>query len=63
MTYITPDSPPRKCETFNCERTDLVWSGVDALMLGLPFTERFCYACGNAYHAIAKAIAELPKEV
>lgn len=37
-----------KCQLTNCENTDLVYSGVDAFLLGVP-TEKFCYSCANAY--------------
>lgn len=31
----------------NCESTELVYSGVDAFLLGVP-TETYCYTCANA---------------
>ena len=34
----------RKCK--NCESVELVYSGVDAFLLGVP-TETFCYPCAN----------------
>lgn len=30
----------------NCESVELVFSGVDAFLLGVP-TEVFCYPCAN----------------
>jgi hypothetical protein len=40
-----------KCKSEGCESTELVYSGVDAFILGVP-TETYCYECANA---IAKA--------
>lgn len=34
-----------KCR--GCDSTDLVYSGVDAFVLGIP-TETYCYDCANA---------------
>jgi hypothetical protein len=34
----------RKC--LNCESVELVYSGVDAFILGVP-TETYCYPCAN----------------
>ncbi len=34
----------RKCKS--CESVDLVYSGVDAFILGVP-TETYCYPCAN----------------
>jgi hypothetical protein len=34
----------RECKS--CKSTDLVYSGVDAFILGVP-TETFCYPCAN----------------
>lgn len=33
-----------KCKT--CDSTELVYSGVDAFILGVP-TETYCYPCAN----------------
>jgi hypothetical protein len=35
-----------QCKTTGCESTELVYSGVDAFVLGVP-TETFCYDCAN----------------
>jgi hypothetical protein len=35
-----------KCKTDNCESTNLVYSGVDAFLLGIS-TETYCYDCAN----------------
>lgn len=48
-----------KCQTPHCENTNLIYSGVDAFMREMPFTERFCYPCGNAYITIKNAVAEI----
>jgi hypothetical protein len=48
-----------KCKTPGCERTDLIYSGVDAMMRGLPATEKYCYACGNAYYTIKQEVEAL----
>ena len=33
-------------ECKSCESTELVYSGVDAFLLGVP-TETYCYPCAN----------------
>jgi hypothetical protein len=33
-------------ECKSCESVELVYSGVDAFILGVP-TETYCYACAN----------------
>jgi hypothetical protein len=48
------------CQTPGCENTDLIHSGVDAMVRDMPFTQRFCYPCGNAYVTIKRAIEALP---
>jgi hypothetical protein len=37
----------KKCLTTNCNSTELVYSGVDAFLLGVE-TETYCYKCANA---------------
>jgi hypothetical protein len=37
------------CKTDNCESTNLVYSGVDAFILGVD-TETYCYECANRIH-------------
>jgi len=39
------------CKVINCDSTELVYSGVDAFVLGIP-TEAYCYKCANAYNQI-----------
>jgi hypothetical protein len=34
------------CKYDNCNSTELVYSGVDAFLLGVP-TETYCYTCAN----------------
>ena len=48
-----------KCKVINCENTDLVYSGIAALMLGGIPTETYCYSCANAYNQISIKIEEL----
>jgi len=43
----------KKCATENCESTELVYSGVDAFVLGIE-TEKYCYDCANKM-ALARA--------
>jgi hypothetical protein len=45
----------------NCESTNLVYSGVDAFLLGVP-TETYCYKCATAYVTIHNHVDTL-KEV
>lgn len=49
----------KTCAVINCENTDLVYSGISALMLGGIPTETYCYSCGNAYNQIAIKVEEL----
>lgn len=48
-----------KCKVIHCENTELVHSGIAALMLGGIPTETYCYDCANAYNQITTAINEL----
>ena len=41
-----------QCNVPNCTNTDLVFSGVDAFMLGGIPTETYCYSCANTYAVI-----------
>ena len=43
-----------QCKVINCENTELVYSGVDAFMLGGIPTETYCYNCANAYNQISR---------
>lgn len=40
-----------ECRIVGCESTNLIYSGVDALMYGVP-TETFCYKCAGIYAVI-----------
>lgn len=51
----------KTCATMNCENTNLVYSGVDAFMLGGIPTETFCYNCAAAYLQISHAIESMVK--
>jgi len=42
-----------KCKVINCNSTELVYSGIDALMLGGIPTETYCYDCANAYNQVS----------
>jgi hypothetical protein len=42
----------KECSVTNCNNTSLVYSGIDAFMLGGIPTEKYCYACAGAYAAI-----------
>ena len=46
------------CQVINCESTELVYSGIDAFMLGIK-TETYCYKCANAYAQIDKAMSDM----
>jgi hypothetical protein len=45
-----------ECAVRSCTNTELVFSGIDALMLGGIPTEKYCYPCANAYAQIDKAV-------
>jgi len=49
----------KECAVTTCNNTGLVYSGIDALMLGGIPTETFCYACAIAYSQIDVATSEL----
>lgn len=40
-----------KCQVPTCESEEIVYSGVDAFMLGIP-TEKICYSCANTYNQV-----------
>jgi hypothetical protein len=48
-----------QCKVPNCTNTDLVFSGVDAFMLGGIPTESYCYSCANAYAVIKNSVDAL----
>ena len=45
----------RECMIDDCNSTELVYSGVDAFLLGVP-TEKICYDHANAH---ARAVASV----
>ena len=46
----------KECKVINCNSTELVYSGIDALMLGGIPTETYCYACANSYNQISNYV-------
>jgi hypothetical protein len=52
-----------ECKIINCDNTDLVYSGISALMLGGIPTESYCYSCANAYNQIDIAMSLLRDKV
>jgi hypothetical protein len=49
----------KTCAVMNCDNTNLVYSGVDALMLGGIPTETYCYTCAMAYNQISYSIESM----
>jgi hypothetical protein len=49
----------KECLVINCSNTSLVYSGVDAFILGGIPTEKYCYSCANAYAVIANEMKAL----
>lgn len=47
------------CKVINCKNTELVESGIDALMLGGIPTGQFCYTCAAAYLQLSHAVSSL----
>jgi len=45
-----------ECAVRSCNSTELVFSGVDAFMLGGIPTEKYCYTCANTYVQIADSM-------
>lgn len=52
-----------KCATVGCENTDLIYSGIDAFCREIPFTEKYCYPCGNAFYSIKKDIESVMEKM
>jgi hypothetical protein len=44
-----------KCIVRGCESDELVYSGVDGFMLGVP-TEKVCYEHANAYAQVSALV-------
>ena len=53
----------KECKVINCSNTDLVYSGIDAMLLGGIITETYCYSCANAYNQIDSAMQLLRNKV
>lgn len=47
----------KECNTPGCTNTELIYSGIDAFVREIPFTEKYCYPCGNAFVTIKNDIA------
>lgn len=45
----------KQCKVTDCESTALVYSGVDAFMLGVP-TETVCYTHANQYSLVSEVV-------
>jgi hypothetical protein len=50
-----------ECLVPNCKNTELVYSGVAALILGGIPTEKYCYSCANAYVTIKETMDSISK--
>jgi len=50
-----------ECKVPNCKNAELVYSGVDAFMLGGIPTETYCYSCANAYAVIKNKMDAISK--
>ena len=44
------------CKVTDCNSTELVFSGIDAFLLGVP-TETVCYAHARQYALVSEAVA------
>ena len=49
----------KTCLYPKCENTDLVYSGIDAFMLGNIPTETFCYSCANIFSFVKNLTNEM----
>lgn len=43
----------KTCKTYNCDNTDLVYSGIDAVVLEVV-PETYCYRCAQTYAQIKR---------
>jgi len=50
-------SSMKECIVKNCTSTSLVYSGIDAMILGVP-TERVCYEHANIYKQVDIVVEE-----
>lgn len=48
----------KECATPGCTNTELIHSGIDAFCREIPFTEKYCYPCGNAFFTIKNDITK-----
>ena len=48
----------KTCKTYNCKNTELVYSGIDAVVLGV-MSDTYCYDCSNIYAQIKRDIDAL----
>ena len=48
-----------QCAVPGCKNTELIYSGIDAFIREIPFTEKYCYPCGNAFFYIKADITQL----
>lgn len=49
----------KTCNVIGCDNTDIVYSGISALMYGGIPTEMFCNKCANAYNQISTQMKEV----
>jgi hypothetical protein len=49
----------KECAVMNCKDTNLVYSGIDAFMLGGIPTETYCYTCASAYLQISHSVESM----
>lgn len=50
----------RMCARRGCDSTELIYSGVDAMLRGVP-TETICYSCAGTYALVKEALNEIWK--
>ncbi len=50
----------KTCKTYNCKNTELVYSGIDAVVLEVT-PDTYCYDCANVYAQIKRDMEALVK--
>jgi hypothetical protein len=50
----------KTCKTYNCKNTELVYSGIDSVVLGV-MPDIYCYDCSNIYAQIKRDMNSLVK--
>jgi len=50
----------KTCKTYNCKSTELVYSGIDAVVLEVT-PDTYCYPCANIYAQIKRDMEALVK--